>query len=278
MGWRRGYDSIDTVHSSAPKKAPGRFYVPARETKEVLFLEDQPTVIWEHQFKFGGHYRNWLPCNKNNTEGQERCFICEKYTKSFASTVGLYSIINLTPWEFDSQRTGKKVVLCYRREIFTARMGSAAKPGVLQELQRLRGMTENKSLHGVVMECYRSGEKTAAVGDKLTIKTVVPPDKIEEFGHAKVRSFLAQINKNVAPDSQIGFEEFIERNPWKPFDFDKLITPMPYERQCKMYGWDSAPSEPPAFGAPHPVEGPQFDEYDSGYSLSGGYSDDEIPF
>jgi hypothetical protein len=278
MSWKRGYDSIDSVQSSAPKKGPGRFYVPARATKQVLFLEDQPTVIWEHQFKFGGSWLNWLPCNKNNSEGQERCFICEKYTKSFPATVGLYSIINLTPLEFDSRRTGKKVVLCYRREIFTARMGSVAKPGVLRELQRLRGMTENKSLHGVVMECHRSGDKTSPVGDKLAIKTVVPPEKIEEFGHAKVRAFLAEINKGVAPDSQISFEEFIKRNPWKPFDFDNLIMPMPYERQRKMYGWDSAPDEPPQAGTPHPADNPAFEHMSDDFATSGGFSDEEIPF
>jgi len=276
MGWKRGYDSIDTVHKSAPQKGPRRFYVPAKETKQVLFLEDQPTVFWEHQFKFNGHWRNWLPCNKNNTEGQERCFICEKYTKSFPGTVGLFSVINLTPWEF-TNREGRVLRFCYQREILTARMGSVSRPGTLQELQRLRGMTENKSLHGVIMECYRSGDKTEAVGDKLSIKTQVPVDKIEEFGHAKVRAFLAEINKSMAPDRQLNFAEHIEKHPWQPFDFDKLIVPMPYERQRKMYGWDSAPDEPPQTSTPHPADSPAYDAMSDDYS-TGGYSDEEIPF
>lgn len=278
MGWKRGYDSIDTVHKSAPQKGPRRFYVPAKETKQVLFLEDQPTVFWEHQFKFGGHWRNWLPCNKNNSEGQERCYICEKYTKSFPGTVGLFSVINLTPWEFKN-REGRVLRFCYQREILTARMGSVSRPGTLQELQRLRGMTENKSLHGVIMECYRSGDKTEAVGDKLSIKTHVPVDKIEEFGHAKVRAFLAEVNKGMAPDRQLNFGEQIEKHPWQPFDFDQLIVPMPYERQRKMYGWDSAPDEPPQTGSPHPADSPAYDNMSDNYSSGGGgYSDEEIPF
>lgn len=278
MGWKRGYDSIDSVKSSAPQKGPRRFYVPPRETKEVLFLEDQPTVLWEHQFLFGGHWRNWLPCNKNNSEGQERCFICEKYTKSFPGTVGLFSIMNLTPWEFKSKRDGRMMRFCFQREILTARMGSVSRPGTLQELQRLRNMTERKSLHGVVIECHRSGDKTEAVGDKMSIKAQIPPEKIEEYGHAKVRAFLAEINKGMAPDRQLTFEQYIAKHPWQAYDFDKLIVPMSYERQRKMYSYDYNVSEPPQSDVPHPADDLNFDDYGSSSYSSGGYSDEEIPF
>lgn len=278
MGWKRGYDSIDSVHKSAPQKGPRRFFVPPRETKEVLFLEDQPTVIWEHQFKFNGHWRNWLPCNKNNSEGQERCFICEKYTKSFPATVGLFSVMNLTPWEFRSSRDQRIMRFNFQREILTARLGSVAKPGTLQELKRLRNMTERKSLHGVVMSCYRSGDKTEAVGDKMTIKAQLAPEEIEKYGHAKVRQFLEEINRGMAPDRQMTFEDFIAKHPWQPFDFDKIIVPMPFERQRKFYGWDT--SEPPADNAPHPASDANFGDFDNTneFTSSGGYSDEEIPF
>lgn len=280
MGWKRGYDSVDAVRKSAPQKGPRRFWMKETEQKEILFLEDQPTVLWEHNFQFGGKWGNRLPCNKNNNEGKERCYICEEYKKSFPATVGLFSIMNLTRWERDEEdQNGRKPVYCYQREIFTARMGSVARPGTLQELQRLRQMTENKSLHGVIMTCYRSGSKTEAVGDKISIKTQVDPEKIEAFGHQKVRAFLAEINQTLSPDSRISFERYIERNPWQPYNFDEIIVPMPYEQQRDLYGWDPSPAKPLQTGSPHPADSQAFDNMSDDYpSGRGGYSDEEIPF
>lgn len=216
MSWfGQGFSSMENAYDNVPGKesGPKRVWIPPEQTKQFIFLDDDPVTYWEHQFKYGGNWRNWRPCVTHNGFGPE-CPICEAYEDRYPYFVGLFSVIEMTP--FFTKKTQEEIN--YTRKIFPAKKGGKEKPGVLKKLERLKG--KHGRLKGLVFDVHRSGKKTESVGDEFELVEKVDPDKIEEYGKKLLGEYVPRRNKKAPPDRQVTVESIWERHPWVPFDFE----------------------------------------------------------
>jgi len=64
MSWyNRGLDELDKEDSKQEDRfGPGRFWIPGGTSKDLVYVDDEPLCIHEHNPKINGNYRNWLTC------------------------------------------------------------------------------------------------------------------------------------------------------------------------------------------------------------------------
>lgn len=219
MSWfKTGWNDTNEEGSKSPfeTKGPRRFWLPPEKDAKLLFLEDEPTGIWEHGFQINGKWGHFEPCHTKN-KISDRCPICDSGDKMFPSFIGFFSVINMTPWFTKKD----KKEFNFQREVFAARMGSKDKPGILKKLERMK-QAEGR-LRGCVYKTYRSGKKTESCGDEFTLAEKIDVDKIEAFGREKLAAFAKRLNENLPAKDHVTVDKLWERNPWRPFNFEKLF-------------------------------------------------------
>ncbi len=219
MSWfKTGWSETNEEGAKSPfeAKGPRRFWLPPDKEALLLFLEDEPTGMWEHGFQMNGKWGNFEPCHTKN-KISDRCPPCDSGDKMFPSFIGFFSVINMTPWF--TKKDNREIN--FQREVFAARMGSKEKPGILKKLERLK-QSEGR-LRGCVYKVYRSGKKTESVGDDFKLIEKVDVDKIEAFGREKLAAFVKRINEKLPAKDHVTVDKLWEKNPWRPFNFEKLF-------------------------------------------------------
>ncbi len=131
-----------------------RFWMPNDSEGQITFLDgnlndegalDAP-MLWEHQLKLNGHFRNWFPC----TRDEEPCPICEQGDTAYFAAA--FTIVDHRQW---TDKQGKvhendlKLFVC-KRETYK----------ILQKIAAKRG-----GLAGCTFDVSRAGEKSAGVGN-----------------------------------------------------------------------------------------------------------------
>lgn len=219
MSWfKTGYEATKEAYDyGGDERGPRRHWQPPETTQRMLFLDDDPFMYWEHNFKLNGHWRNQTVCLKRN-KIDDVCAVCERYDDRYPYFIGLHSTINMTPWTSKKGNT-----YCYGREIFAARLGGKDKPGVLKKLERLK--KKHGRLKGLIFDVYRSGAKTESCGDEFELVEKIDPADIKGLAMEHVTKFVAEINENLDGDKQLSVETFLKRDPWEPFNFEEVIQP-----------------------------------------------------
>lgn len=95
MSWfETGYKRL--IEEESKVGTISRFYVPDGESKEFIFVDDQPIIIKEHNPPIGGKYSNWMTCL---SEIEQPCPCCATFGAKDAYLCGYYTIIDCTKWE-----------------------------------------------------------------------------------------------------------------------------------------------------------------------------------
>jgi len=208
LNQNRGYDAFTEKEKEVEgrqKNYVSRFWLPSDKSTHIVFLDDNPPIIEEHQLKINGDWRNWYTCLRMLGE---TCPLCEAGDKPY--TVGFYTVMDMTEWE-DSK--GKKHQ--YELKLFPAKFKT------LQVLKRLSAKRE--SLAGAMFEVYRSSSDAPNTGDVFDYEHKMSKDEILAF-NPEAKSFdyseilkpknvadLMALLKNIASRSH---EEHNERIDW----------------------------------------------------------------
>jgi len=219
MSWfKTGWSESNEEGAKSPfeSKGPRRFWIPPEKTARVLFLEDEPTGIWEHGFQIRGKWGNFEPCHTKN-KISDRCPPCDSGDKMFPRFSGLFSMINMTPWF--TKKDNREIN--FQREVFAANIGSKDKPGILKKIERLK-QAEGR-LRGCVFEVYRSGAKTESCGDEFKLVEKIDVDKIESYGREKLAAFVKRVNEKLPAKDHVAVDKLWAKNPWQPINFEKLF-------------------------------------------------------
>ena len=229
MSWfQTGYEAADTAYDDLPGSGPSRVWMPAETTKRFLFLENDPTCFWEHQYQVNDSWRNWEPCKKRN-KMENVCAICDRFPDRYASFIGYHTVINLTPWEDDKGR-----VWCFGRQMYGAKLGGKDKPGVLKELGRLK--QKHGRMRGLIIEAHRSGAKTESVGDKLTVVEEIEPEAVVAWVKSQLPPHIEKINEGRDSGKEMTVDSFLKRSPIEPFNFEEIIKPRSNAELLSMLG------------------------------------------
>ena len=153
---KRGYDSLDEVEKRIEERKaaqgdfkPWRFWLKPKETASIIFLEDEPPVLEEHNLKVDGKWGNHFTCLKVTGED---CPLCEAGDRP--STVGFFTIIDRRSFETSKGEKRKDTIKVF-----------AAKFKVLKQLKKFS--EKYGGLTGLEFEVERSDEKAPSTGDLL---------------------------------------------------------------------------------------------------------------
>lgn len=229
MSWfKTGYESTKTAYDDLPSSGPRRVWMPPETTNRFLFLDNDPTCFWEHQFQVNGDWKNWEPCKRRN-HMENVCALCDRFPDRNASYIGYHTVISLTPWTDDKGRTW-----CYGRQMYGAKLGGKEKPGVLKKLERIK--QKKGRIRGLVIDCYRSGSKAESVGDDLEVVEEIDPDAIVAWVKTLLPAHIEEMNKGRDDDKQMTLERFLRFNPVEPFNFEEVIKPRSNAELLTMLG------------------------------------------
>lgn len=235
MSWfSTGYDATETAYDGL-SSGPSRVWMPPETTRQFLFLEDDPTLFWEHQFQVNDSWKNWEPCKKRN-KMENVCAICDRFPDRNASYVGYHTVVSLTPWEDD-----KGNIWCFGRQMFGAKLGGKDKPGVLKKLKRLKAKYGH--MRGLVVNCYRSGKKTESVGDEIDVIQAIEPEAVVAWVKSQLPEHIDKVNRKRDPGKEMTVESFLKRNPIEPFNFEEIIKPRSNAELLSMLGGPSMTSQ-----------------------------------
>jgi hypothetical protein len=91
-GTKREEDRIASQHG------PRRLYMKANESHQIVFVDDEPVCVHEHNPKINGSYLNWFTCLRGMWPDDAVC--CQELGEKTRYYVGFYTIIDCTKVEW----------------------------------------------------------------------------------------------------------------------------------------------------------------------------------
>lgn len=159
----RGYEVYEEKQAEVDEKAKSyihRLWLPPEKGTTIVFLDDDPPILEEHQLRIDGDWRHWYTCLK--VVG-ENCPACDTNNKPY--TVGFYTIIDMAEW---TDNKGKK----HANELKLL-------PAKLSTLRILKHLSQSHgSLAGCVFDVFRSSSDAANVGDLFEFKGKMTKEQI----------------------------------------------------------------------------------------------------
>ncbi len=163
----RGYDKFAQKEVEVEEKMKGRaprFYLPPQKESKIIFLDDDPPILEEHQLKIGGKWTNWFTCRRILGEP---CIICDELQDT-PSTVGYFTVLDLNEY------TDKKGDLVKNKiKLF------APKFKALQMIKRASQKRGGLALW--VCDVYRTGPEAFNVGDVFEFEQKTTWDDIKKL-------------------------------------------------------------------------------------------------
>ncbi|NMA67776.1 MAG: hypothetical protein GX957_16355 [Clostridiaceae bacterium] len=203
----RGYDTFaekEKEIEERQKSFVSRFWLPGEANAKIVFLDDNPPIIEEHQLKLNNDWRNWYTCLRIVGE---TCPICDELDDK-PYTVGFYTIIDTTEWTDKKGETHKNQLKLF-----------AAKFQTLQILKRLSG--KRGSLAGCVFDVYRSSKDAANTGDvfdfegkldKEDILKLIPEASIFDYSEILAPKKAGDILRDLRKNSERSYTAFTDDN------------------------------------------------------------------
>jgi len=152
------------------RKEPFRFFLKTDEEREVLVVDacsaDDLFLRREHVLKDNeGKYRWTVPCNDDTGN----CPVCENHPDRPSSLNLLLTVIDLTPYVNNDGE-----------EIPWSKKLMVVKPGQHKKFTRWaeREVEGEIGLRGLILRCYRSGQKAYAIGDDIEVVERISEDDL----------------------------------------------------------------------------------------------------
>jgi hypothetical protein len=147
---------------------PQRFWMPAGESREFVFLEDEPFCIYEHNPKMNGNFRNWITCVKGILDGPAPC--CEEIGEKTRYYVGYFTVVDCSKWTDKKGNTYQ-----YELKFLAAKLKTLKKFKRKKE-DRITGGGDG--LVGCLYKGFREDDKSPSVGDEFEFLRTVDLSKL----------------------------------------------------------------------------------------------------
>lgn len=197
----RGYDEFERrerVYEEKQRDYVNRFWLPAEGSTKIIFLDDDPPIIEEHQLKIGGDWKNWFTCLRLVGES---CPICDVLEDN-PYTIGFYTIIDTAEWT--DKRGG---VHKNERKLF---------PAKFKALQMLKRLSQKRgSLAGCCFDVYRSSRDAFNTGDVFDFEGKLEADQIKRLNEDITPFNYAEI---LAPKTPAEIMSLLQINSEKMVD------------------------------------------------------------
>jgi hypothetical protein len=150
--YNTGYDGVDREKERiARNQGPNRFWMKEGTKKEIVFIDDEPFSIYEHNPKINGTWRNQFTCLRDVTD---MAVCCEKLGERDRSFVGFYTVVDISPIADEKNKKYQ-----YEVKLF---------PAKLKTLSLLRRKKQDRgSLIGCMFNVFRDGREDPNCGSEF---------------------------------------------------------------------------------------------------------------
>lgn len=174
----RAKDQIDAAMAVRKERGVPRFMLKANEEATIVFVDETPFFVWEHNLKVGGKWGNYVTCTKEVSA----CDTCNSGDKS--TYTGYLTIIDMRTF---IKRDGTQVS---KRKILYPAKGSTIKR--LEDLKKkhggLRGLafkvkryTKDDPNCGTDFEYIKTVNLTGDYSTKIDYEKILAPATPEEL-------------------------------------------------------------------------------------------------
>lgn len=255
-GVKREQSKIEAAHG------PNRVWIPAGGKRELVFVDDEPVAIYEHNPKLNGEWKHWFTCLNNVYEDAACCEILNPsgYKPYY---VGFFTVIDCTPWTDKKGNTYQYEVKLY--------------PAKLKTLKRLElRKKERGPFAGKLFSIMRVDEKSPATGDEFEVVRDADMAKLFTVANYKGKKLVDMFSKtdeeSIERLKNIFKVDIVDGKPVPklvPFNYFKILHPQsPKDIRMALKGADIEKREDGGFGGGSGASG----------GVSGGASTDEVPF
>jgi len=153
MSWySNGYEGMKKEEERAAQaNGPQRFWVKPGDTKHIIFVDDEPFTLYEHNPKINGDWKNWITCGQGISDNVPCCEVLGPASRYF---IGYYTVIDCS--EYMDKKGNKH---SYEVKLLGAKM---------KTLKKFRRKKEDKgSLIGRKYKVTREDGKSPSVGDEF---------------------------------------------------------------------------------------------------------------
>jgi len=95
--YEQGFDGINEEERRLDdQQGPHRLWMPGGTSKEVVYVDDEPVCIHEHNPKMSGNYRNWMTCLQGV---YDEVVCCQKLGPNSRYYCGYVTVVDCSEWK-----------------------------------------------------------------------------------------------------------------------------------------------------------------------------------
>jgi hypothetical protein len=266
--FNKGYGGVKTEEERvASLYGPSRFWMPPESKSVLVFVDNQPACIREHNPKMNGSWKNWVTCIREMYPEDPAC--CEKLGGDYQSYyVGYYTVIDCNKW---TDKKGNSYQ--FEMKLYPAKIKS------LKLLEQKSLEDWGGSLAGKVIKVRRTDGKSASVGNDFTLDREADLEKLWGLANYKGKKIADLFEKATQDEDE-------RAKLLRTFEFQKgengeLLPQLPVFNYMNLLN-PKRPAEMRAHLNAGRISDPDSDN-DSGTSGtnssgSAGEADENIPF
>ena len=182
--FQKGYGGLkEEEERIATKYGPQHFWMPVNESKVLVFLDNEPACIHEHNPKMNGSWKNWVTCIRDVYPDDPAC--CETLGADYQRYyVGYFTVIDCTKWQDKKGNTYQFETKLY-----------GAKLKTLKLLQTKTQEDWGGSMAGKVIKVRRTSDKDASVGNDFTLDREADMEKLWGLATYKGKKLCEQFEE-----------------------------------------------------------------------------------
>ncbi len=261
--FQKGYGGIKPEEDRiATLYGPGRFWMPAETQSLLVFVDNDPACIREHNPKMNGSWKNRVTCIREVFPDDPAC--CEKLAGDYQSYyVGYYTVVDCNKWTDKRGNTYQYEMKLYPAKIKTLKL-----------LEQKSTEDWEGGLAGKALKVRRTGSKEASVGNDFTLAREADLDKLWKLATYKGNKIHELFEKATQSEEE-------RAKLTRIFDFAKgdkgeLLPQLPSFNYMSILE-PKRPSEMRAFLNAGRVEDPDADSGSSN-ATGTGEADTSVPF
>lgn len=190
--YETGYEGAEReAEKQSFGRPPDRLWQPAGGTKEIVFVDDNPFCLKEHQWRDTGGDWHWATCIAKISDAG--CPACEKATVGRPAYVGYYTLVDVSGYVTrDGEENKYRLILM---------------PAKTKVLNKLKKKKENRgSLLNQLWNLTRADSNTPSTGDDLDHVREISMEGLYSVVTFKGKSLKEMIEKanGTGPDAERG--------------------------------------------------------------------------
>lgn len=194
-------------------QGPHRMWIPGGGSKDVVWIDDDPVCVYEHNPKMNGNFRNWLTCQQGV---YDEVVCCQKLGVKGRYYVGYLTGVDCSIWK-DTRGNDHQ----YEMRLV---------PLKLRSLKKFRRKRDDRgAMAGTMWRMNREDDNTASIGDDWDFQRDIDMEKM--FDYVNYRgTLLSELWTNAEGDVEqmVRVRRMFQVKPNEDGKLPRIIPPFNY--------------------------------------------------